>query len=181
MSSRDFYASLPVFTDFDEVTQPANFRAVPDDWHVLMSDVRDSTAAVRAGDYRHVNFLGAATITAILNLAGDTEVPFVFEGDGSMLCVPRPWVSERSAVAYPNISESGARAEITFSSPRSSTLSMVARRPLRSPIVSPMYASGAETVTSRIGSRIIGPALGHTVLNASEAATLNAISEESTL
>ena len=88
MSSRDFYASLPVFTDFDEVTRPANFRAVPDDWHVLMSDVRDSTAAVRAGDYRHVNFLGAATITAILNLAGDTEVPFVFEGDGSMLCVP---------------------------------------------------------------------------------------------
>ena len=53
-----------------------------------MCDVRDSTAAIESGRYKNVNTLGAAFITAMLNAAGETQIPFVFEGDGAMLCVP---------------------------------------------------------------------------------------------
>ncbi len=88
MSSARFYAELPVITDFRDVTRTESFARLPPDWHVVMSDVRDSTAAVQSGRYKNVNTAGAATITAVLNAAGAVEIPFVFEGDGSMLCVP---------------------------------------------------------------------------------------------
>jgi len=88
MNSASFYARLPLRTDFSDAGRPESYAPLPDDWHVAMCDVRNSTAAVQAGRYKHVNTLGAAVITAILNAAGETEVPFVFEGDGAMLCVP---------------------------------------------------------------------------------------------
>lgn len=88
MSSARFYAELPVFTDFREVSRAENFAALPEDWHVVMSDVRNSTVAIQSGGYKNVNTVGAATITAVLNAAGDIDIPFVFEGDGSTLCVP---------------------------------------------------------------------------------------------
>ena len=88
MNTTRFYADLPVFTDFRDVSRPESFTPLPGDWHVVMSDVRNSTVAIQSGSYKNVNTLGAATITAVLNAAGATDIPFVFEGDGSMLCVP---------------------------------------------------------------------------------------------
>ena len=89
MSSERFYATLPVITDFEAITRAESYVALPDDWHVALCDVRNSTAAVADGKYRNVNSIGAAAITAIINAAGDTEVPFSFEGDGSLVCVPQ--------------------------------------------------------------------------------------------
>ncbi len=50
--------------------------------------MRDSTAAVAAGKYRNVNSIGAAAITAVINAAAGIDIPFSFEGDGAVLCVP---------------------------------------------------------------------------------------------
>ena len=83
-----FYAELPLFTAFSDVSRTESYAPLPADWHVVMSDVRNSTVAIESGSYKNVNTLGAATITAVLNAAGATDIPFVFEGDGSMLCVP---------------------------------------------------------------------------------------------
>jgi hypothetical protein len=83
-----FYADLPVLTEFSSVTQVERFTPVPADWHVATCDVRNSTAAVQAGDYKQVNTVAAAAVTAVLNAAGQTEIPFIFEGDGSAFCVP---------------------------------------------------------------------------------------------
>ena len=88
MENTRFYAQLPVLTNFDDIGRWNNYSPLPDDWHVVMCDVRNSTAAVEAGNYKNVNTVGAAIITALLNAAGDIEIPFIFEGDGSMLCVP---------------------------------------------------------------------------------------------
>jgi len=73
---------------FEEVTRGGSYAPLPDDWHVALCDVRNSTAAVEAGRYRNVNTVGAAAITAVLNAAGSLDVPFSFEGDGCVLCVP---------------------------------------------------------------------------------------------
>ena len=95
-----FYADLPVFTEFSEVARPERFAALPADWHVAACDVRNSTAAVQAGDYKHVNTVAAAAVTAVLNAAGDIEVPFIFEGDGSAFCVPQALLEDvRAALA----------------------------------------------------------------------------------
>jgi len=73
---------------FEEVTRAGSYAPLPDDWHVALCDVRNSTAAVAAGKYKNVNTIGAAAITAVLNAAGSLDVPFSFEGDGCVLCVP---------------------------------------------------------------------------------------------
>lgn len=88
IDNTSFYASLPLLTEFSDVGRQESYVPLPNDWHVVMCDVRNSTAAVEAGRYKSVNTLGAAVITAMLNAAGDIEIPFIFEGDGAMLCVP---------------------------------------------------------------------------------------------
>lgn len=89
MSSERFYATLPAITDFEDITRAGSYAPLPADWHVALCDVRNSTAAVASGKYRNVNSIGAAAITAIINAADDVEVPFSFEGDGAVICVPQ--------------------------------------------------------------------------------------------
>jgi hypothetical protein len=86
--SARFYLELPLLTEFSAVTRPESFAPLPADWHIAACDVRNSTAAVQRGDYKEVNTAAAAAVTAVLNVAGHVDVPFVFEGDGSMFCVP---------------------------------------------------------------------------------------------
>ena len=88
MDSTLFYAQLPTLTEFADIGRQASYAPLPDDWHVAMCDIRNSTVAVQNGKYKNVNTVGAAVITAVLNAAGKIEIPFIFEGDGAMLCVP---------------------------------------------------------------------------------------------
>ena len=97
MNSADFYAGLPVLPDFGAVTEPRNFVPLPADWHVATCDVRNSTLAVQAGNYKHVNTVGASAVTAMLNAAGTLEIPFIFEGDGSAFCVPPQLLDDAKA------------------------------------------------------------------------------------
>jgi hypothetical protein len=95
--SVDFYAGLPVLPDFSGVTDPRNYAPLPADWHVASCDVRNSTLAVQAGNYKHVNTVGASAVTAMLNAAGDIDIPFIFEGDGSAFCVPPQLLEDAKA------------------------------------------------------------------------------------
>ncbi len=83
-----FYADLPVFRDFSSFTDFSSYTDVPKDWIVMISDVVGSTNAIKAGRYKDVNMVGAASITAILNACGKTQVPFIFGGDGGTIIVP---------------------------------------------------------------------------------------------
>jgi hypothetical protein len=97
MNSAQFYAGLPVLADFSAVTDPRSYAPLPADWHVATCDVRNSTLAVQAGNYKHVNTVGASAVTAMLNVAGAIEIPFVFEGDGSAFCVPPSLLDDAKA------------------------------------------------------------------------------------
>ena len=97
MSSANFYAGLPILPDFSGVTDPRNYAPLPNDWHVATCDVRNSTLAVQAGNYKHVNTVGASAVTAMLNAAGALDIPFVFEGDGSAFCVPPELLEDAKA------------------------------------------------------------------------------------
>ena len=84
----DFYARLPAVERFDRLVEDDVYAPVPDDWTVVLTDVVGSTEAVRAGRYRDVNYVGAASIAAVLNASGRADLPFVFGGDGATLVVP---------------------------------------------------------------------------------------------
>lgn len=91
MSSPDFYERLPILTDFTSVTDPNHYHSIPDDWWIVVADVRRSTQAIEQGLYKAVNILGASVIIGVLNLAKPTAVPFVFGGDGAAVCLPPIW------------------------------------------------------------------------------------------
>jgi len=97
LSSEGFYAGLPVLAEFSAITRAENFAPLPADWHVATCDVRNSTLAVQAGNYKHVNTVGASAVTAMLNAAGELEIPFIFEGDGSAFCVPPELLEDAKA------------------------------------------------------------------------------------
>jgi Protein of unknown function (DUF3095) len=86
-ASDDFYASLPVFNDFTQVTDDARFRPLPDGWMVGVADVVQSTKAIAENRYKAVNMAGAAVIVAITNALKGRDFPFVFGGDGASFAV----------------------------------------------------------------------------------------------
>lgn len=88
MSSESFYLDLPVIENFVEVTSAGVYTRLPADWHVVVTDVKDSTKAIIKGGYKAVNLLGASSIIAILNLVKSFSLPFIFGGDGATICIP---------------------------------------------------------------------------------------------
>jgi hypothetical protein len=83
----DLYASLPVFTGFASLMDPALYQALPGDWLVGLADVVDSTRAIAEGRYKVVNMAGAAVVAAMKNALQLREFPFVFAGDGASFAV----------------------------------------------------------------------------------------------
>lgn len=84
----DFYARLPVFDHFSDLTDPGRYMPVPDDWVLGLSDIVRSTAAIQSGRYKEVNTAAAAVIAAVANKLGTSEFPFVFGGDGASFALP---------------------------------------------------------------------------------------------
>ena len=83
-----FFKDLTSFSDFALFSKDDHYRPVPEDWWVIITDVKGSKQAVREGRYRDVNTLGAATIVAATKAALTRDFPFVFGGDGATLLVP---------------------------------------------------------------------------------------------
>lgn len=83
-----FYDRLEPFDDFAEVADEGRYVQAPEDWAVVLTDVRGSTEAARAGRYKDVNLIGAACITAALNATRGFGMPYAFGGDGAVLLVP---------------------------------------------------------------------------------------------
>ncbi|MBD2464326.1 DUF3095 domain-containing protein [Oscillatoria sp. FACHB-1407] len=98
MLNDDFYANLPYVENLVDLTEPDNFVAVPDNWYVIITDITNSTQAIAAGKYKEVNLIGASSIAAILNIAGNIEIPFVFGGDGAELLIPSSLLAKTKEV-----------------------------------------------------------------------------------
>ncbi len=87
-----FFSKLPV----NEISIPELmveehlFYAVPEDWHVVVTDIKNSTIAVQKGQHRIVNLVATGSIIAALNQArrADIQIPFFFGGDGASLILP---------------------------------------------------------------------------------------------
>ena len=88
MSTEKFYENLPALERFIDLANSEHYRHVPDDWYAVVTDVTGSTAAIEAGRYKDVNFLGACSIIAVRNALHPLDIPFVFGGDGASMLIP---------------------------------------------------------------------------------------------
>jgi hypothetical protein len=99
MSTRKtFYEAIPPMHRIAEMTRADRYYDVPADWEIVIVDVKGSTKAIQAGRYKDVNGLAAASITAMLNLIPESDIPFVFGGDGATILLP-PELVERAKKA----------------------------------------------------------------------------------
>ena len=87
MENADFYDRLPVFEGFANIMDPAQYRPLPEDWLVGLTDVVSSTQAIGAGRYKAVNTAGASVIAAVSNALAGRKFPFTFGGDGANFAV----------------------------------------------------------------------------------------------
>lgn len=77
-----------MLSQFRDLVEERKFHEVPDNWFVVITDVKGSTRAIESGRYKDVNMIGAAAISCVQNVFGDEEFPFVFGGDGATILVP---------------------------------------------------------------------------------------------
>jgi Protein of unknown function (DUF3095) len=83
-----FFADLPLLRQANDTFDTTRYRAAPDDWVMVLTDIVDSTVAIANGQHKTVNFVAATAIAALKNLCAPTPLPFLFGGDGSVVMVP---------------------------------------------------------------------------------------------
>ncbi|AMR29922.1 hypothetical protein A0256_00080 [Mucilaginibacter sp. PAMC 26640] len=87
-----FYADLPVHRVpmGNLLVSPKRFREIPANWHVIITDIKNSTQAVFGGGHENVNLIATGSIVSVLNIAFGMQVtvPFFFGGDGATCIVP---------------------------------------------------------------------------------------------
>ena len=87
MENATFYDRVPIFDGFANIMDPAQYRPLPEDWLVGLTDVVSSTQAIGAGRYKAVNTAGASVIAAVSNALAGRKFPFTFGGDGANFAV----------------------------------------------------------------------------------------------
>lgn len=92
ISTETFYSDLPIqdIRLSELIADKSLFVSVPEDWHVLVADIKNSSQAIQAGRHRDVNLIATGSVIAILNLAAKASIsiPFFFGGDGAVMLVP---------------------------------------------------------------------------------------------
>ncbi len=90
--NKDFYAKLPANTIrlSELLIRQKLFRNIPEDWHVIITDITGSTQAVANGRHQDVNLIATGSIVTVLNIAFgmNVTVPFFFGGDGATFIIP---------------------------------------------------------------------------------------------
>lgn len=94
MSTDNFFEKLPQFTDFSSLVDERHYSEVPDDWHVVITDIKDSTKAIESGRYRDINTVGAASIIVVQNAVKNFVFPYTFGGDGASILIPSKCVDD---------------------------------------------------------------------------------------
>ena len=94
--------------------QPNLFAELPESWHVIITDIKNSSRAVASGEHQLVNLLATGSIIAVLNIAhrSNTEVPFFFGGDGATILVPDQM--KNSCLAALQVHQNNAKVNFGF-------------------------------------------------------------------
>ena len=91
-SNELFYSRLPAneIPLSELLVEEHLFYAIPDNWHVVITDVEKSTAAVKGGLHENINLVATGSMVAVLNIAykAGILIPSFFGGDGATFIIP---------------------------------------------------------------------------------------------
>jgi hypothetical protein len=76
------------YSKFSSILDYSSYDPLPNNWLIGMTDVIDSSAAVKRGEYQNVNYVGVSVIAALANALESYDFPFSFAGDGAVFAVP---------------------------------------------------------------------------------------------
>lgn len=107
-----FYCDVQQHEVFAALSDQGLYSPLPEDWWVGTSDIAGSTQAVAGGQYKAVNMIAAAVISAQINAHEGHAFPYIFGGDGSGFAVPPQW-KDKAAVALSQV-RSWAKREFGF-------------------------------------------------------------------
>ncbi|WP_299063994.1 DUF3095 family protein [uncultured Polaribacter sp.] len=69
-----------------------NFSNIPNTWHIIVVDIKNSTKAVNEGKHHQVNLIATGAIISVLNTIRkqkkNIEIPYFFGGDGATFIIP---------------------------------------------------------------------------------------------
>ncbi|KAA5823413.1 DUF3095 domain-containing protein [Algibacter amylolyticus] len=92
MEDTFFYTNL---TNYKEpvtklLSKPELFKQIPNNWSIVITDIKGSTVSVQKGLSELVNLIATGSIVAALNIAKkqSIDIPFFFGGDGATLLIP---------------------------------------------------------------------------------------------
>lgn len=87
-----FYSRLPLNDiPLSELLMEEHlFYKIPDNWHVVITDIKDSTTAVDKGLHTNVNLVATGSMVAVLNISEKAGItaPAFFGGDGATFIIP---------------------------------------------------------------------------------------------
>ncbi|MEO6538226.1 MAG: DUF3095 family protein [Ferruginibacter sp.] len=87
-----FYSRIPVnnISLSDLFTREHLFYRIPENWHVIITDIKDSTEAVSKGLHETINLVATGSIVAVMNIVYNAKltIPFFFGGDGATFIMP---------------------------------------------------------------------------------------------
>ncbi|GAA4311250.1 DUF3095 domain-containing protein [Pontixanthobacter gangjinensis] len=113
----NFYSDLAIHDSSisELIGDREKFCRLPDSWHILVADIRNSTQAVAEGKHNNVNLVATGCVIAILNLAesNNINVPFFFGGDGAVFLIPEELKDNSLAVLEKH--NQNARKNFNFS------------------------------------------------------------------
>lgn len=76
----------------DVLADESDFSEIPNTWHVVVVDIKNSTKAVNEGKHHQVNLTATGAIISVLNTIRkekrNIEIPYFFGGDGATFIIP---------------------------------------------------------------------------------------------
>ena len=88
----NFYKDLQIIKHpiKDVLADGKLFKSFPENWHVIIADIVNSTQAIQDGKHDDVNLIAAGSLIAAINAAKpfNTEIAYFFGGDGGTVIVP---------------------------------------------------------------------------------------------
>ncbi|WP_449399077.1 DUF3095 family protein [Chryseobacterium wanjuense] len=98
MQNQEFYSELHANKILlsDLLADITFFSDIPEDWHVIITDITGSTKAISEGRHHDVNLIATGSMVVVLNIAFSRSIliPFFFGGDGATFLVPSSIVKE---------------------------------------------------------------------------------------
>ena len=92
MENTLFYTNLINYKEpiNELLSKTDQFQRIPDDWYIVITDIKGSTSSVNKGLSELVNLIATGSIIAALNIAKKhtIDIPFFFGGDGATLLIP---------------------------------------------------------------------------------------------